>query len=104
MASIQSYLISFLFRRLHLFESDQMDLAELRILASRLGVKSIIASGMDLVFSFTKESDVKADALFAKAKGEVRIAGPKTVYLRLSQNYFEPKTLINVLRKILSNG
>jgi monoterpene epsilon-lactone hydrolase len=37
MASIQSYLISFLFRRLHLFESDQMDLAELRSRADRAG-------------------------------------------------------------------
>jgi transcription-repair coupling factor (superfamily II helicase) len=81
-----------------------LELTGLRIKASVLGIKSIIASGMDLIFSFTKESDVKADALFAKAKGKVRIAGPKTAYLRLLQNYFEPKTLISVLRKILSNG
>jgi transcription-repair coupling factor (superfamily II helicase) len=79
-----------------------LELTGLRIKASVLGIKSIIASGMDLVFSFTKEPAENTGSLFAKAKGEVRITGPKTVYLRLSQNYFEPKTLISVLRKILS--
>jgi len=54
--------------------------------------------------SLSKDSSVPADSLFAKAKGTVRITDPKTVYLRLPQNYFEPKTLINVLRKILSTN
>jgi transcription-repair coupling factor (superfamily II helicase) len=75
--------------------------ADLRIAASKRGIKSIIASGKDLIFSFSKDSNVQADSLFAKVRGTVRIAGPKTVYLRLPQSYFEPKTLMNVLRKIL---
>ena len=78
-----------------------LELADLRIKAGKRGIKSIIASGKDLIFSFTKESGVKADSLFAKVKGTVRITDPKTVYLRLPQSYFEPKTLMNVLRKIL---
>jgi hypothetical protein len=37
-------------------------------------------------------------------KGTMRVADPKTVYLRLPQSYFEPKTLMNVLRKILNTN
>jgi transcription-repair coupling factor (superfamily II helicase) len=81
-----------------------LELAGLRIKASRQDIKSIIASGGDLIFSFNKDSSVQADSLFAKVKGTVRVAGPKTVYLRLPQSYFEPKTLMNVLRKILGNN
>ena len=88
-----------------------LELADLRIKASRRGIKSIVASGRDLIFSFNKESGTKADSLFAKAKGTVRIADPKTVYLRLpppilssTEDSWEPKTLMNVLRKILSTN
>jgi transcription-repair coupling factor (superfamily II helicase) len=81
-----------------------LELTGLRIEAGKRGIKSIVASGRDLIFSFAKESGANAGSLFAKAKGTVRIAGPKTVYLHLSQNYFEPKTLTNVLRKILTTN
>ena len=81
-----------------------LELAGLRIKASKQGIKSIVASGRDLIFSLTKDLSMQADSLFAKAKGTVRVAGPKTVYLRLPQSYFEPKTLMNVLRKILGNN
>jgi transcription-repair coupling factor (superfamily II helicase) len=79
-----------------------LELTSLRIRASKQGIKSIIASGKDLIFSLSKDSNLQADSLFAGVKGAVRVADPKTVYLRLPQNYFEPKTLMNVLRKILS--
>jgi transcription-repair coupling factor (superfamily II helicase) len=81
-----------------------LELADLRIKAGRRGIKSIVASGRDLIFSFTKDSTEQADSLFAKTKGTVRAADPKTVYLRLPQSYFEPKTLMNVLRKILGTN
>ncbi len=91
-----------------------LELACLRIKAGKWGIKSIVTSGRDLIFSFSKdaspsrfglaETGVQTDSLFAKVKGTVRVTGPKTVYLRLPQNYFEPKTLINVLRKILSTN
>lgn len=81
-----------------------LELAGLRIKASKQDIKSIVASGRDLIFSFTKDSNMQADSLFAKVKGTMRIADPKTVYLRLPQSYFEPKTLMNVLRKILGNN
>jgi transcription-repair coupling factor (superfamily II helicase) len=79
-----------------------LDLAEIRIGASRKDIKSIIASEQDLVFSFDKEIDVKSESLFSKVRGKIRIPEPKMVYLRLSANYFEPKTLIGVLRKMLN--
>jgi transcription-repair coupling factor (superfamily II helicase) len=86
-----------------------LELAYLRIKASKRDIKSIVTSGEDLIFSFVKESSANADSLsawgrltaFAKVKGTVRVAGPKTVYLHLPQNYFEPKTLIAIMKKIL---
>jgi len=81
-----------------------LGLAELRIAASKLGVKSVVASGRDLVFSFSKDAEGKADSLFSKVSGEVRIANPKTAYLRLRENYFEPPTLLSILRKIFSRS
>jgi transcription-repair coupling factor (superfamily II helicase) len=80
-----------------------LDLAELRIKASRCEIKSIVASGQDLIFSLAKDFSGKAESLFSKTKGKVRIPDPKVVYLRLAKNYFEPRTLINVLRKIFAD-
>jgi transcription-repair coupling factor (superfamily II helicase) len=78
-----------------------LDVAELRIKASRYNIKSIVASGEDLIFTFSKEAEPPTKSFFSKVQGKVRISGMRTVYLRLSKNYFEPGTLINVLRKIL---
>jgi len=78
-----------------------LELGELRIVASKLSIKSVVASGRDLIFSLTKDAEGKADSLFAKVSGEVRIANPKTAYLRLKESYFEPRTLITFVRKIL---
>jgi transcription-repair coupling factor (superfamily II helicase) len=78
-----------------------LDLAQLRIKASNLGIKSIVASGLDVIFSFEEYAGCNAESLFSRVSGKVRITDPKTVYLRLSENYFEPRTLISVLRKML---
>jgi transcription-repair coupling factor (superfamily II helicase) len=78
-----------------------LQLGELRITASRLNIKSIVASGRDLIFSFTKDAEPKADSLFAKVSGRSWTPDPKTAYLRLKETYFEPTTLISLLRKIL---
>jgi len=79
-----------------------LELAGLRIAASKWDIKSIVASRQDLVFSFAKEAGAEAQSLFAGVSGDVRITEPKTVYLRLARNYFEPRTLMTVLRKMLS--
>jgi transcription-repair coupling factor (superfamily II helicase) len=79
-----------------------LELAELRIAASKQDIKSIIISGGDLIFSFAKDAGEQVDSMFANTSGKVRIPEPKKVYLHLPKNYFEPKTLIGVLRKILT--
>ena len=79
-----------------------LELAGLRIAASKWGIKSIVTSGYELIFLFAKDAGTPVDSLFSKVWGTVRIADPRTVYLRLGKNYFEPRTLINVLRKILN--
>ena len=81
-----------------------LELAELRIAASKTGIKAIVASGLDLIFTFVDKHGDKVYSLFAKTKGKVRIRDPKTLYLRLERSYFEPKTLMSVLRKIFSQG
>ena len=78
-----------------------LELAELRIAASKRDIKSIVTSGHNVVFSFAKEATAQAKSIFADTKGKIRIPDPKTVYLRLAASYFEPKTLITILRKIL---
>jgi transcription-repair coupling factor (superfamily II helicase) len=90
-----------------------LELAELRIAASKQGIKSIVTSGQDLVFSFGKDAGAQAppisngrgqaESLFAKVSGKVRIPHTRTAYLRLGANYFEPKTLISVLRKVFNH-
>ena len=76
-----------------------LDMTELRILASKWQIKSIIISGPDLVFSL--EADAATQHLFERAPGTVRVPDPKTVHLRLRKNYFEPETLTSILRKML---
>jgi len=78
-----------------------LELAELRIAASRQDIKSIVTSGHNVVFSFAKEARVQTETLFADVSAKVSIPEPGRAYLRLQKNYFEPKTLITVLRKIL---
>jgi transcription-repair coupling factor (superfamily II helicase) len=75
-----------------------LDLADLRIRTAKHAIKTILASGNDLIFSFDNTDTV--GELFARAPGIVRIPDPKTVYVRLEKNYFEPRTLISILRKI----
>jgi transcription-repair coupling factor (superfamily II helicase) len=93
-----------------------LELSEIRIAASKHDIKSIVASGQDLIFSFGKESDVAEPRVKRGAKylacgftaglvmGKVTIVDAKTVYLRLPGNYFEPATLLSLLRKILTKG
>jgi transcription-repair coupling factor (superfamily II helicase) len=80
-----------------------LELAELRIKADKYDIKSIVASGQNLVFSFSSDAGSKTASLFAKTTGTISIPDPKIVYLRLAKNYFEPKTLLTILRKIFSS-
>ncbi|MBN2456003.1 MAG: transcription-repair coupling factor [Sedimentisphaerales bacterium] len=79
---------------------DLLDLAKLKIAAGKAGIKGIVVSGGELVFSFEKGVDVNLKRLFHKVKGQVRTGEDGKVYLRLPENYFEPRTIMNVLRKM----
>jgi len=78
-----------------------LQLANLRIAAGKHDIKAIITSGQDLIFSFAKEISSKTEKLFKKVSGKIYLRDPKTLYLRLAKSYFEPKTLLTILRKIL---
>ena len=91
-----------------------LEIGELRIAASKWDIRSIVASGNDLVFSFKRgvegvppsnrgqDARDTVNTLFAGVRGSVRIPDPKTVNLRLHPSYFEPRTLVSLLRKILA--
>jgi len=81
-----------------------LDLAELRIKASAFEIKSIVTSGLNLVFSFAAGHGDRAEFLLSQMSGKGRISERTTVYLRLAENYFEPGTLMSVLRKIFGEG
>ncbi|MCL5279854.1 MAG: transcription-repair coupling factor [Planctomycetes bacterium] len=87
-----------------------LDIGALRLAAAQWDIRSIVASQPvpskpgDLVFSFKQDPGRKANALFAHVQGSVRIPDPKTINLRLNPNYFEPRTLITLLRKIFSQA
>ena len=78
-----------------------LQLANLRIAAGKHDIKAIITSGQDLIFSFGNEITPKTEKLFKKTSGKIYLRDPKTLYLRLQKHYFEPQTLLTILRKIL---
>jgi transcription-repair coupling factor (superfamily II helicase) len=78
-----------------------LELAELRIAAARHNIKSVATSGRDLVFKFSQEQTETVNALLANTTGKSWMGDAKTAYLRLPKTYFEPKTLLTLLRKIL---
>jgi transcription-repair coupling factor (superfamily II helicase) len=78
-----------------------LELSRIRIAAARHGIKSVVASGNNLVFSFNKDARINVDEFFAGTQGRVDVVEPGTVYLRLGKNYFEQNTLMSLLRKIL---
>lgn len=80
---------------------SMLELADLRIRAYKAGIKSIVTSGQNLIFSFFEKHPNKSTPLFSKVAGTVKIPDARTVYLRLEKNYFQQGTLMGVLRKIL---
>ena len=76
-----------------------LELTQIKIRAAKWNIQSIIVQKPDVIFSFP-EGTTGTD-LFARYPGTVRIPDPRTVHVRLEKNYFEPKTLLAVLRKLL---
>jgi len=81
-----------------------LTLAGLRIKASKYGIKSIVVSGDKLVFTFDREHRGSEEPVFAGMTDKVRRVQGKRVYIKLHRNYFEERTLLSVLRKMLGRG
>ena len=75
-----------------------LELARVRLLAAKWNLQSIVAHGPDVIFTFP--DGATATDLFARWPGTVRIPDPRTVHLRLEKQYFEPATLLALLRKL----
>jgi transcription-repair coupling factor (superfamily II helicase) len=86
-----------------------LQLAEIRLLASRLGIRSIIEKRPDLIFSVDKMYTIKplltrsGDGSPTSKRTRWSIPDENTAHLRLPENYFEtPSTLLAILRKLLA--
>ncbi len=77
-----------------------LHLAEIRILAQPYRIKAINQQPPDLVFSVEELSLV--EPMLARSPGSPRMADPHTIHLRLTEPYFEPNTLLAVLRQMLT--
>ena len=92
---------------------DMLQMAEIRVLASRCGIRNIVQKEPDLVFTLdTTTPDSQAPALpsgknlieilFDGSPGSVRVPDDHTIHLRLPKNYFDSATtILAVLRKVL---
>jgi transcription-repair coupling factor (superfamily II helicase) len=78
-----------------------LDITELRIAAGKSGIKSIVAHGGNLVFSFSADAAKNAKRLFRNVAARFTVADETTVYLHLPDSYFEQQTLLTFLRKLL---
>jgi transcription-repair coupling factor (superfamily II helicase) len=75
-------------------------LAEIRALARRWSIESIILREPDVVFAVKKLAD--AETAFKDAAGSVRLPDANTIYWRPPSAYLDTETLLTVLKKMLS--
>jgi len=79
-----------------------LDVAEIRVLAGRLGIQSIVLMRPDIIFNVRDWA--LANTAFEGATGTVRLPDDRTVHWRMPPNYLEPDTLLPVMRKQLKRG
>ncbi|MFQ5489961.1 MAG: transcription-repair coupling factor [Phycisphaerae bacterium] len=77
-----------------------MELAEIRVRAGLLGIRSIVLTERDVVFSVKDHR--RLESILADVAGTVRMPDARTIHWRPPPNYLEPDTLLTVLRKYLS--
>jgi len=81
--------------------SRLIQLAEVRVLGRRFGIKSISLHRPDIVFRV--EQAARAEPVFIDAPGTVRMADGQTIHVRPPPNYLEDQdTLLAILRRMLS--
>jgi transcription-repair coupling factor (superfamily II helicase) len=80
-----------------------LDVAELKIMAARRNVASLVAAGGDLLVSFNRGGGGEAKSLVSRVGPRVTAAvkDDGSVSLRLPQAYGEPSTLAALTRKLL---
>lgn len=77
-----------------------INLTEVRVAASTLGIDTLKLEGPDLIF--TTRDPRKLEAVFTNAPGRVSVLDESTLYYRPPSNYLDPpETLLAVLRKLL---
>ncbi len=79
-----------------------MDLAQIRVAATALGVEAVKLDGPDVIFRTPKPRQL--EPVLGVAVGRVSVIDETTVYWRPPANYLEPATLLAVLRKLLVTG
>ncbi len=79
--------------------ADLLTLAEIRILAQPHKIKAINQQPPDLIFTVEELSAI--EPIFTNSPGSARMADAHTIHLRLTPAYFEPPTLLAVLRRLL---
>ena len=77
-----------------------LKLAELRVLAQRWGIRSIVLDPPDVIFAV--EDFQKARPLFETGPGSPRVPDPQTVHWRLPKRFLEMPTLLTILRRQLA--
>ena len=79
---------------------DLLNLAEIRILAGKWQIKSIVEHEPSLIFTMHDMKPV--EKLFADHAQKIRVRTDNTVYMKLPPNYFEsPTTIMALLRNLL---
>ncbi len=77
-----------------------IDLTQIRIAASRLGIDKLQLEGPDLIF--TVRNTQRVEPVFAATPGRATTLDKQTIYWRPPANYLQPpETLLAVLRKLL---
>ena len=77
-----------------------LQMAEIRMMAGRWSVRSIVEKKPDIIFSVDKMQT--GAALFSSKTGRFSMPDEHTIYLRLPETYFEnPVTILALLRKML---
>ncbi len=83
-----------------------LELAELRLLSTELGIRSVTRKEQDIIFRTTRPRDL--ETAFSGVQGSVRIVGQPDadglaeVYFRPPPAFLEPKSLMTVLRRRLA--
>jgi transcription-repair coupling factor (superfamily II helicase) len=77
-------------------------LAEIRVLASPWGIRSLVLDGPDVIFAVDDLQTVQP--LFKDGPGSPRVPDPQTIHWRLPKRFLEPPLLLATLRQQLRPG